>query len=137
MSAGSKIILFGDLTYDAIAGLKALVAIKENPLLTTFFERTTFMLREEIGFLPYAERRNFVQFINLPELLAKARCAPCLHPALEKALACAHQLGRFIKYIPYARHDNGDLLVLAITLQSASHIHHCGNPAWLAFALGY
>lgn len=99
MSDRSQVILFGDLTSDAIAGLRVLVTIKDNPLLTSFFERVAFVLRAEIGSLPYSQRGDFVQFINFPELLARAQRLPCLHPALEKALACAYQFGCFIRSV--------------------------------------
>lgn len=126
MSNRSQIILFGDLTCDAITGLQTLVTIKDNPLLTSFFERVVFSLRAEIGSLPYAQRGDFVQFINFPELLARVQRLPCLHPALEKTLVCVYQFGCFIKsvaltYIMSGLRANGSL---AITLRAAIDIRH-------------
>ncbi|KAE8150929.1 hypothetical protein BDV25DRAFT_139362 [Aspergillus avenaceus] len=98
MRGHEKIVLFGDLTCDSVAGLRTLVTIKDNPLLTAFFERVTFGLREEIGFLPFVQREQFVQFITLEELLAKIQQSVCPHPAIEKALACTYQIACFIRH---------------------------------------
>ncbi|KAE8354552.1 beta-ketoacyl synthase [Aspergillus coremiiformis] len=92
-----QIIIFGDLTCDSVAGLRYLVTIKDNPLLTSFFERVTFSLREEIGLLPFGQRQRFVRFISLGELLAKVQQSTGPHPAIEKALACTYQLACFIR----------------------------------------
>ncbi|KAF7590070.1 hypothetical protein BBP40_003272 [Aspergillus hancockii] len=93
-----QIILFGDLTCDSIAGLRSLITIKDNPLLTSFFERVTFGLREEIGYLPFSQRERFVRFTTFEELLAKFQQSTCPHPALEKALACTYHLACFIRH---------------------------------------
>ncbi|KAB8239545.1 beta-ketoacyl synthase [Aspergillus alliaceus] len=93
-----QIIIFGDLTCDSVAGLGSLVAIKDNPLLTSFFEKVTFGLREEIGRLPFEQRQRFVRFITIEELLARVKQLACPHPALEKALACTYQFACFIRY---------------------------------------
>ncbi|GAB1191821.1 Non-reducing polyketide synthase pks27 [Aspergillus pseudonomiae] len=92
-----EIVLFGDLTCDSVAGLRALVNIKDNPLLTSFFERVTAGLREEIGLLPFSQRQRFVRFTKFEELLARAQRSDCPHPGLEKALACTYQLACFIR----------------------------------------
>lgn len=100
MAEHSQVILFGDLTCDFVAGLRSLVATKENPLLTSFFERVAFSLRAEIGSLPFVQRERFIKFINFPELLARVQQSSSLHPALEKALACTYQFGCFIRSVP-------------------------------------
>jgi naphtho-gamma-pyrone polyketide synthase len=97
VSECDQILLFGDLTCDSIAGLRALVTIKDNPLLTSFFQRVTFGLREEIGYLSFFQREQFVRFTTFEELLAKVQQLICPHPALEKALACTYQLGCIIR----------------------------------------
>lgn len=107
MSEKVQILLFGDLTCDAVAGLRALATTKENTLLTTFFERVTFGLRAEIGSLPYIQRANFAQFTNFSELLARVQRSSWLHPALEKALACVYQFGCFIRLVARMYHGDG------------------------------
>lgn len=96
-AAQHQIVLFGDLTCDYVSGLQSMVAVKENPLLTSFFERVTFGLRQEIGELPASERSRFARFITFNELVARVHKAPAVHPALEKALVCVYQLACFIK----------------------------------------
>jgi hypothetical protein len=97
MAAHNQIVLFGDLTSDYVAGLQSIVSMKDNPLLRSFFERVTFGLREEIGLLPFAQRRRFVGFITFEELLARIQQMSSIHPALEQALACSYQLACFIR----------------------------------------
>lgn len=103
MSKRSQAILFGDLTYDAVAGLRTLLTIKDDPLLVSFLERVSLALRAEIGSLPYNQRAGFVQFLNFPELLGKVQSLPCLNPALETALACVYQFSCFIRSVSMDR----------------------------------
>lgn len=93
----NEIVLFGDLTCDYVSGLRSIVAIKENPLLTSFFERVAFGLRQEIGELPASERSKFPKFITFDELVARVQKETTVHPALENALVCVYQLACFIK----------------------------------------
>jgi hypothetical protein len=96
MSEQKQIIIFGDLTCDYVAGLRFLVVIKTNPLLTTFFENVTFGLRAEIGKLPLHESTRFLRFITIQELIAGVQKLPHVPPPLELALACTYQLACFI-----------------------------------------
>ncbi|KAE8371763.1 beta-ketoacyl synthase [Aspergillus bertholletiae] len=93
----NQIIVFGDLTCDSVAGLRALLAVKDNPLLVSFFERVIFVLRQKIGLLPFSQRQHFVRFTTFEELIARVQRSTCPHPALEKALACTYQLACFIR----------------------------------------
>lgn len=103
MTDKTQIILFGDLTCDSVAGLCSLVRIKENALLTSFFERVAFALRTEIGSLPYFQRDSCVQFNTFAELLRKTQKSTTRpHPAIEKALVCAYQLACFIKSVLFS-----------------------------------
>jgi hypothetical protein len=101
MSSHYQVFVFGDLTCDFDAGLQRLAGFKDNPLLTSFFERVAFALRAEIGTLSFheREREGFVKFTTLVELLAKLRVASSPHPALEKALTCVHQFACFIRCV--------------------------------------
>jgi hypothetical protein len=125
-----EIILFGDLTCDYTAGLKSLITVKENPLLNAYFERVTFELRKEIGSLPAGERTRFPSFITIHELVARVQQKPSVHPALEKALACAYQLACFInRYTSpgkrYPSTQNTSLVGLCTGLLSASAVSCC------------
>ncbi|AEO70601.1 polyketide synthase [Thermothielavioides terrestris NRRL 8126] len=98
MTVQDQIVLFGDLTCDYVSGLRSLVPVRDNPLLTSFFERVAFGLRQEIGLLTTSEQAKFVGFTTFQELLAGVQQVSSRHPALEKALACTYQLACFIKY---------------------------------------
>ncbi|KAF4537425.1 putative polyketide synthase [Lasiodiplodia theobromae] len=98
MAHNIQVLLFGDVTCDYHAGLRSLVARKDNPVLTSFFERVTFALRAEIGKLPFSDRDGFVKFTTFVELLTRLNNAKIRHHALEKALTCVHQFASFISH---------------------------------------
>jgi naphtho-gamma-pyrone polyketide synthase len=99
MAGRTAVLLFGDVTCDYDAGLKALVARKDSPILTDFFARVAFALRSEIGNLPILDRENsgLIKFTGLVELLARLRKIKTRHHALDKALTCVHQFASFIR----------------------------------------
>lgn len=109
-----QVLLFGDVTCDYDAGLRSLVARKDNPVLTSFFERVTFAIRAEIGKLPFSDRDGFVKFTTFAELLTRLKNAKTRHHALEKALTCVHQFASFIRYVQtITRHISASLTVAA------------------------
>lgn len=90
------IYLFGDQTGDFDACLRHLFQAKANPLLTSFFERCYYAIRQEITNLLPSQQQAFPRFTSVVDLLAKSReTGP--NPALESALTCIYQLGCFIK----------------------------------------
>ncbi|KAJ5941158.1 polyketide synthase [Penicillium verrucosum] len=130
MPEQNQVIVFGDLTCDYLSGLASLVAIKSNPLLTTFFERVTFSLREEIGTLPVHARTRFPRFITFQELLAGTQRFPCIPPALDTALASTYQLACFINHltapgISYPDPQNTWVVGLCTGLLSAAAVSCC------------
>jgi Starter unit:ACP transacylase in aflatoxin biosynthesis len=100
MAKQSQILLFGDLTSDFDSTLTQLAAKKGNVLLESFFEQVAFDLRAEIGAVSFNERERLGigRFTTLMEILATLRKSSSPHPALEKALTCASQFARFIRY---------------------------------------
>jgi Starter unit:ACP transacylase in aflatoxin biosynthesis len=100
MAQHSQILLFGDLTSDYDTTLTQLAARKDNVLLESFIEQVAFVLRAEIGAVSFRERERLgvTRFTSIVELLATLRNSSSPHPALEKALTCAHQFARFIRY---------------------------------------
>lgn len=98
MADRAVVLLFGDVTCDYDAGLQALAARKDSPILIDFFSRVAFALRSEIGNLPISDRQNsgLVNFTSFVELLARLRKAKTRHHALETALTCVHQFASFI-----------------------------------------
>ncbi|KAL4781318.1 beta-ketoacyl synthase [Aspergillus varians] len=131
MADKTQIILFGDLTCDPVAGLRSLVCIKDNPLLTSFFERVAFLLRAEIGSLPYLQRDGSIRFTHFAELLHKTqKWTTRPHPAMEKALVCAYQLACFINHYsatnhPYPSSQETRLVGLCTGLLTATAVSCC------------
>jgi len=95
MARETNVYLFGDQTNSFDTGLRRLLLIKENVILTSFFERVHYALRLEIGKLGIFERELFPRFTSLGDLLARYRESEN-NAALESALTAIHQLGSFI-----------------------------------------
>lgn len=96
MGSTRCVYLFGDQTGDFGAGLRHLFQAKTNSLLTSFFERCYYAMRQEISKLPPSQQQAFPRFASVVELLARSRDSGP-NPALESALTCIYQLGCFIK----------------------------------------
>ena len=95
MESSSQIFIFGDQTTAFDKELRQLLHVKDNVVLRSFFERTTYALRVEIAQLPAPKREKFPRFTNLLDLLARRRELEN-NPALELALLCISQLACFI-----------------------------------------
>lgn len=90
------IYLFGDQTFDCSKELRDLVRLNSEPLVISFFEKTYYALRAEIGNLPQHQRQQYRRFSSFSELAAQ-NCAGSLPPSLDQAMSCAYQLASFIK----------------------------------------
>ncbi|OJJ32995.1 hypothetical protein ASPWEDRAFT_115577 [Aspergillus wentii DTO 134E9] len=97
MEGTRRVYLFGDQTGDFDAGLRRLLQAKNNSLVTSFFQRCFYALRQEITKLHPSQRKIFPRFTSTVDLLARYReSGP--NPALESALTCIYQLGCFINH---------------------------------------
>ena len=96
MAEVCHIYLFGDQTFDYSKELRDLVHLNNDPLVVSFFEKTYYALRVEIGNLPQHQRQEFDRFSNFSELAAQ-NLSGSLHPSLDQALCCAYQLASFIR----------------------------------------
>lgn len=99
------VYLFGDQTGDFDTGLRDLFQSKSNSLLTCFFERCYYAIRQEINRLPPSQQEGFPRFTNVVELLARYRESSD-NVALGSVLTCIYQLGCFIKYGYSKRQEN-------------------------------
>lgn len=91
-----QVFLFGDQTFDFAADLKTLLQSNSNPILSAFFEQTYYALRAEVNRVPVTQRIQFPRFSSLGDLLSEFREGNT-NPAFQTALACAFQLGNFIR----------------------------------------
>ena len=96
MSEIRHIYLFGNDSFEYGEALRDLVCSNNDPLVISFFEKTSYALRAEIGVLPRHQREEFERFANFAELVAHD-IAGSLHPAFGQALSCAYQLASFIR----------------------------------------
>ncbi|KAF2686477.1 conidial pigment polyketide synthase PksP/Alb1 [Lentithecium fluviatile CBS 122367] len=98
MDKSSQVLLLGDQTTPFQSSLKRLLSVKHNALLTTFFERVFFALRQEVNRLPVAYQDQFPRFTSLLDLLARHSDAKIKHPALESAFHTLNQLASFVSH---------------------------------------
>lgn len=94
----AHVYVFGDETFDYSKDLHSLVHQNDDPLVISFFEKTYHALRAEIGSLPQHRQHDFERFSSFAELSAQ-KMEGLLHPSLDLALSCAHQLARFIRHV--------------------------------------
>lgn len=94
----AKIFLFGDQTAAQLDLLHKIVLRRKNALLVTFLERSSVVLREEIGQLPYHSRKTFPDFLTVGNLLEAYRSQNTKLPQLESAFVTLTQLGHYIGY---------------------------------------
>ena len=96
MGNQTHVYLIGDQTYDYGRALRELLHSEHEAILSSFFERSYYALRAEVGKLPQSHRGQFQRFSSLADLLVLRRDCQ-LHPALDQALTCTCQLGTFIR----------------------------------------
>ena len=125
MGTQAHIYLIGDQTYDYDRSLRELLHSEHEAILSSFFERSYYALRAEVGKLLQSHRGQFQRFSGLADLLVlRSDCQ--LHPALDQALTCIYQLGTFIRqalqhtspYFIIADVCQVDPLRLAVYIQS-------------------
>ncbi|RAL00107.1 ketoacyl-synt-domain-containing protein [Aspergillus ibericus CBS 121593] len=97
MEAPAEVFIFGDQTVAFEPTLHSLLHIKDNAVLTDFFDRVGFQLRRHVGKLPSHQQEWFPFFTTLIDLFAQhENCVAA--PALKFPLLCATQLGQFIRH---------------------------------------
>ncbi|OCK90224.1 polyketide synthase [Cenococcum geophilum 1.58] len=89
------IIVFGDLTYSFQRDLQQLLHIKDNANLADFFARVSFAFRREFALLSQREQEWLPRFTDLVDLLENVGRTEGA-PAVQFALLCLYQIGRFI-----------------------------------------
>ncbi|KAF2707399.1 polyketide synthase-like protein [Pleomassaria siparia CBS 279.74] len=93
-----NILIFGDQTADQYPLLRKASIWKNNALLTTFLERTSVVLRDEVGKLPRAQRETIPDFLRFSDLVEAYYAKGLRIPQLESALVTIAQLAHYIGY---------------------------------------
>ncbi|KAL1305990.1 hypothetical protein AAFC00_004123 [Neodothiora populina] len=97
----SNVLLFGDQTAEQYPLLRKVVLRYQNPLVSTFLERASVVLREEINALPRTQRDaipDFLTISNLVEAYYEKGLTGFKLPQMESALVTIAQLGHYIGY---------------------------------------
>ncbi|GLA36716.1 type I Iterative Polyketide synthase (PKS) [Aspergillus niger] len=101
METVAEVFIFGDQTVVFESTLHSLLHVKDNAVLTDFFDRIGFQLRRQVGNLPLHQQEWFPYFTTLIDLLAQhENCYAA--PALKLPLLCATELGQFIRHYGHA-----------------------------------
>jgi hypothetical protein len=90
------IVLFGDQTSDFQALLSKALIRKDLPLLSSFLEKVSVALEDEISSLPAAIRRGFPLFSNAAEFVDRYYQSKLPNAAADSAITCLAQLTHFI-----------------------------------------
>ncbi|KAL4789091.1 beta-ketoacyl synthase [Aspergillus venezuelensis] len=109
-----RLLLFGDQTYDFVSELRALLAVRNHPILTAFLEQSHYVIRAQmISKLPPSEHKQ-ARTASLPGLLQKYIDGK-LSSAFQTALSCVTQLGLFMRQfddpsVPYPQFNDSYVL---------------------------
>lgn len=95
------VLLFGDQTADQFTLLRKTLARKDNALLTTFLERTSVALRDEIRRLPRSRREVMPDFLTISNMLENYAEKGIRAPEMESALVAISQLSHYIGYVSH------------------------------------
>lgn len=97
MDKKSRILLFGDQTGDYRIIFRQILQIKENAILTSFFEKAYCALRDEVAQQPRAVRDQIPDFTSIADLVARYEDSNAgKNNAIESTLACLSQISCFI-----------------------------------------
>lgn len=91
-----NILIFGDQTADQYPLLKKAVLRKDNALLSTFLERASVTLRNEIKRLPLSQRESIPDFLSISSLIEAYYEKGLRIPQIESSLVAISQLSHFI-----------------------------------------
>ena len=88
--------VFGDQTADQIPLLRKIVSTKNNSLVSTFLERASLAIREEVEKLPKSQRTLIPDFLTVSQLVESYAEQGVKLPEIESVLVTVAQLGHFI-----------------------------------------
>ncbi|KAH7016778.1 polyketide synthase [Ilyonectria destructans] len=92
-----RVLLFGDLSVAFEDDLRALLHIRDNPLLSSFLEQVGARIRADIGCLGAQQQSLFPRFTTLIDLVSKLGETEGT-PALKFCLLSICQIGQFLEY---------------------------------------
>jgi hypothetical protein len=94
-----NVFIFGDQTADQVSLLRKVVSRKDNTLLTSFLERCSVALREEVQKLPKSQRDSIPAFLTINHLVESYYEKGVKVAQLESSLLTIAQLTHFIGFV--------------------------------------
>jgi hypothetical protein len=91
-----NILIFGDQTTDQYNLLRKACTWKNNSTLTTFLDRISVVIREEVQKLPKTQREQIPDFLTTWDLVEAYRATGSKVPQLESCLVTIAQLAHYI-----------------------------------------
>lgn len=105
-----NVLIFGDQTADQYPLLRKACAWKDNASLSTFLERTSVALREEVQKLPRSQREQIPDFLTVRDLVEAYYAKGLKVPQMESCMVTIAQLAHYIGYV----RQRGSLITLTI-----------------------
>jgi hypothetical protein len=94
-----NVFIFGDQTADQVSLLRKVVSRKDNTLLTSFLERVSVALREEVQQLPKSQRDSIPAFLTVNHLVEIYYEKGVKVAQLESCFLTIAQLAHFIGFV--------------------------------------
>ena len=91
-----NVLIFGDQTADQYPLLRKACGRKNNASLTTFLERTSVVLREEVQKLPRTQREQIPDFLTVCDLVENYYMTGVKVAQLESCMVTIAQLAHYI-----------------------------------------
>ncbi|KAG9385926.1 Polyketide synthase [Pyrenophora tritici-repentis] len=93
-----NVLIFGDQTADQYALLRKACTWKNNSTLTTFLDRISVVVREEVQKLPKTQRDQIPNFLTTWDLIEAYYAKGTKVPQLESCMVTIAQLAHYIGY---------------------------------------
>ncbi|CBX98440.1 polyketide synthase [Plenodomus lingam] len=93
-----NLLIFGDQTSDQYALLRKACTLRSNSSLTTFLDRISVVIREEVQKLPRTQRDQIPDFLTTWDLVEAYFAQGVKVPQLESCMVTIAQLAHFIGY---------------------------------------
>jgi len=91
-----NLLLFGDQTADQYPLLRKACTLRSNSALTTFLDRVSVVVREEVQKLPRTQRDPIPDFLTTWDLVEAYYAKGVKVPQLESCLVTVAQLAHYI-----------------------------------------
>ena len=94
-----NVFIFGDQTADQYPLLRKTASWKNNALLTTFLDRISVVIREEVQKLPRIQRDQIPDFLTTWDLAETYYSKGVKVPQLESCMVTIAQLAHYIGFV--------------------------------------